>query len=194
MAGGGEAGPKSPAPAHHPTDPGIRLRPGANSRSPRVPGSGVLPQFRPVCLGDHGVALGTAGGFFGRPARTTPVAARRASSDGNLPGPPSPGEDGRGPAEQQETLGNPESGHRGLGAGRTGPVALAAPAMEEPIFLRKVLCRNYDRTPPQKNGVSSLKAYEETPRCLLAQQFTDRIETLDVVADGFKYHCDRNAE
>lgn len=87
MAGGGEAGPKSPAPAHHPTDPGIRLRPGANSRSPRVPGSGVLPQFRPVCLGDHGVALGTAGGFFGRPARTTPVAARRASSDGNLPGP-----------------------------------------------------------------------------------------------------------
>lgn len=39
-----------------------------------------------------------------------------------------------------------------------------------------------------------LKAYEETPRCLLAQQFTDRIETLDVVADGFKYHCDRNAE
>lgn len=39
-----------------------------------------------------------------------------------------------------------------------------------------------------------LKAYEETQRCLLAQQFTDRIETLDVVADGFKYHCDRNAE
>lgn len=135
--------------------------------------------------------LGDSSG--GRPA-PPPVAARRAKSDGNLPGPPSPGEDGRGPAEQQETLGNPESGHRGLGAGRTGPVALAAPAMEEPIFLRKVLCRNYDRTPPQKNGVSSLKAYEETPRCLLAQQFTDRIETLDVVADGFKYHCDRNAE
>lgn len=35
---------------------------------------------------------------------------------------------------------------------------------------------------------------KETPRCLLAQQFTDRIEVLDVVAEDFKHHCDRNAE
>jgi hypothetical protein len=58
------------------------------------------------------------------------------------------------------------------------------------IARRKVLlcfCLNYDRAPYHTNGT-----YD--PRCLLAQQFTNRIETLDVVADGFKHHCDRNAE
>lgn len=193
MAGGGEAGPKSPAPAHHPTDPGTRLRPGANSRSPRVPSSGVLPQFRPVCLGDLGVALGTAGGFFGRPARTTPVAARRASSDVNLPGPLPLEKTGEAQPNNKRHL-EIQSRPSRPGCGPNRPSGLGCTGDGRTNFLAESPMPQLRQDPPQKNGVSSLKAYEETPRCLLAQQFTDRIETLDVVADGFKYHCDRNAE
>ncbi len=88
--------------------------------------------------------------FFGHPARTTPVAAllarrggagpahplpaaaRRPPPDGDLPAHPH-GEDRGCPGGHQKASGTPEPGHRGLGAGRAEPMALAAPALEEPV-------------------------------------------------------------
>lgn len=147
-------------------------------------GSGLTPEAR-ECLGREffrnfvlfawetmELLLGLLGDSSGGRPEPPPVAARRASSDGNLPGPLPLEKTGEAQVNNKRHL-KSRFGPSRPGCGPNRLSGFGCTGEGRTNFLRRVLCRNYDRTPPQKNGVSSLKAYNETPRCLLAQQFTD---------------------